>query len=116
MTHLRNHVSTWSGSDQVAISNLLRKGWVEYQPEYQADYVPELITKLQRNLWLGKSRYMQLTAWINSLPSDQSYEASIYWKDAETTLRNHPLTIAMANVLGMTSDQMDQAFIEASNL
>lgn len=75
------------------------------------------ITKLQRNLWLAtKGLYNQATTWINK-PDEQTLIRQIYWRDAETTKIDDPITIALAEELGLkTREQRVAAFREASKI
>lgn len=104
--------STWE-PQLTWFSDRVERGWVEapLPPE------PEVtsITKLQRNLWLAtKGLYNQATTWINK-PDDQTLIRQIYWRDAETTKIDDPITIALAEELGFkTREQRVAAFREAA--
>ena len=80
--------------------------------------VPQVITRRQRNLWLGANRVMQIKAAISAISDPtEKHHAAVHFNDAESTERHHPLTIAMAAIVGLTEpEQIDQAFIEASQL
>lgn len=86
--------------------------------EMQTIPVPDSITPLQRNLWLGPDRYNQALAFINALPdAAQRFEAMRHWLNASTTRRDNPWTITIAKqCLGMTDEEIDQAFREAAAL
>ncbi|SKA88806.1 hypothetical protein SAMN02745166_01489 [Prosthecobacter debontii] len=81
--------------------------------------VPQSITRRQRNLWLGAARVLAIKSWINANITDptEKHSALVHFNDSETTERHHPLTIQMAAIIGLTEpEQIDQAFIEASQL
>lgn len=98
----------------------LVRGWIVNQLVV-ADPGPgvpiDSITKLQRNLWLAtKGLYEPATRWINRV-DDQTLIRQIYWRDAETTKIDDPITIALAEELGLkTREQRVAAFREASKI
>ena len=93
----------------------VERGWVKAPLPPETEVTS--ITKLQRNLWLAtKGLYNQATTWINK-PDEQTLIRQIYWRDAETTKIDDPITIALAEELGLkTREQRVAAFREASKI
>lgn len=81
-------------------------------------YVPQVITRRQRNLWLGYDRVQAIRAHILTIQDPAvRHEYTVFFNDAETTERKHPKTLALAAALGITTDaELDQAFIDAAKL
>jgi hypothetical protein len=57
-----------------------------------------------------------LQGFIDALPSDQQFAAEMHVAGAVAFRRDHPLTAALAAVMGWTSDQVDQLWIAAAQL
>lgn len=81
--------------------------------------VPETISARQIRLWLVNNN-MSLTGVenaINSIVNEQLRESTLVeWEYAPYVERNHPMVETLGQVLGLNSNQIDQAFIEASKL
>jgi hypothetical protein len=88
--------------------------WVEIEPT-----VPENVSARQIRLWLIDNN-ISLTSVenaINGIVDEKLREKTLVeWEYAPYIERNHPLIEALANSLGLTSEQIDQGFIEASIL
>jgi hypothetical protein len=55
-------------------------------------------------------------AYLDGMTGQQGVEARIEWKRAKVVQRNHPLTLILKGVLGLTEAQIDALFIEADQL
>jgi hypothetical protein len=80
--------------------------------------VPEMVTKLQLKLQLTLSGFdlALIDNAINQLPEPQRSLTSISWNDATLFERNNQLLISLATQLGLTSLDLDNIFISASNI
>jgi hypothetical protein len=58
----------------------------------------------------------QVDALINSLPEPQKTVASVQWQYGNFIERNHPLIDSLGTNLGLTKEQIDNVFVEASKL
>jgi hypothetical protein len=81
--------------------------------------VPQTITATQIRLWLVNNGFSmtQIYAIISQI-SDPLIKAQIevQWEYAPYVERNHPMINTLGASLGLDSDQIDQAFREASSL
>lgn len=80
--------------------------------------VPVKITVRQARQWMIQSGlFADVEAAITAI--EDSTEHAVmrnYWEYSADFERNHPLLISLSDALNMTSDQLDQAFREASKL
>ncbi len=74
--------------------------------------VPIKITRLQAKLQLLE---IGLLDEVEELVK-QDRKVELYWKEAQSIERNHPILNQMVTALGLTSEQLDNLFIEASKL
>lgn len=104
---------------QVALRT--RNGWTVLnsypiaKPEIK---VPISITRRQcKQQLLLLGLLDQVQPMLDAIP-DPTEKAmmQIYWDDSQEFERNHPQLIAMAQGLGLTDEQIDQAFIAAGSL
>ena len=81
--------------------------------------VPANISAKQIRLWLIQHgiSLQSVTDAINTI-EDQLLRDSVAveWEYAPYIERNHPMLVPLAQNLGLTETQIDQAFIEASNI
>jgi hypothetical protein len=80
---------------------------------------PFRISARQIRLWLIQNgiALSQIDDAINNIEDPNTREAvRIEWEFAPYVERNHPWLIPLAESLGLTPEQVDQAFIEASNI
>jgi hypothetical protein len=75
--------------------------------------VPDKITNAQCRLILLKNNMLDL---VNSSLSGMSQDAQIEWEYSGFIHRIHPLVLEMGTLLGLSSEQLDTMFIEASKL
>lgn len=81
--------------------------------------VPETISARQIRLWLigNNISLASVEAVINSIEDVQLRERTLVeWEYAPYIERNHPLLEALASNLGLTNQQIDQGFIDGSQL
>lgn len=74
--------------------------------------VPIKITRLQAKLQLLE---IGLLDEVEELVK-QDRKVELYWKEAQSIERNHPILNQMVMALDLTSEQLDNLFIEASKL
>lgn len=80
--------------------------------EYRKSQVPQSITPLQAKLQLLK---LGLLDEVETLViGDRT--AQLYWEYASVIERDNAVLLLMANSIGLTSEQVDEMFIEASKL
>ena len=80
--------------------------------EYRKSQVPQSITPLQAKLQLLK---LGLLDEVETLVTGDR-TSQLYWEYASAIDRDNPMLLSMANSLGLTSEQVDEMFIEASKL
>jgi hypothetical protein len=88
--------------------------WVLVTPS-----VPDSITARQIRLWLINNGFQlnQIENIINNIEDPTVRETvKVEWEYAPYVERNHPMLIPLAQALGLTENQVDQAFIEAQNI
>jgi hypothetical protein len=81
--------------------------------------IPETISARQIRLWLigNNISLASVEAVINSIEDVQLRERTLVeWEYAPYIERNHPLLEALASNLGLTNEQIDQGFIDGSQL
>ena len=79
--------------------------------------IPTSITMRQARLALFQAGLLtNIDTTINSLPEPQQTSARISWDYSSTVERNNPVFIQLATALGLTSSQIDQLMISASQL
>nr|WP_315467160.1 hypothetical protein [uncultured Undibacterium sp.] len=79
--------------------------------------VPVAVTMRQARLALLQAgKLSAVNAAIASMSGIQGEAARIEWEFSNEVKRAQPLVAALAPVLGMTSDQLDQLFITAAGL
>ena len=81
--------------------------------------VPESISARQIRLWLIRQgiQLAQVDAAIDAIPDQlQRDSVRVEWDYAPHVDRSHPMLVPLAQTLGLTEQQVDQAFIEASGI
>jgi hypothetical protein len=89
------------------------------QSEALASPVPESVSARQIRLWLIRHgiSLSQVDSAIDSIPDQlQRDSVRVEWDYAPYVERSHPMLIPLAIYLGLTEEQVDQAFIEASSI
>lgn len=85
---------------------------VEEEVPVDENTVPVKITRLQAKLQLLEIGLLDEVG--EMVKQDRRVE--LYWSDAQSIERNHPILNQMATSLGLTDEQLDDLFIEASKL
>lgn len=85
---------------------------VEEEVPADENIVPIRITRLQAKLQLLE---IGLLDEVEEL-AKQDRRVELYWTDAQSIERNHPILNQMVTALGLTSEQLNNLFIEASKL
>lgn len=80
--------------------------------EYRKSQVPQSITPLQAKLQLLKLGLLDEVEVL--VTGDRA--AQLYWEYASVVERDNAVLLLMANSIGLTSEQVDEMFIEASKL
>jgi hypothetical protein len=114
----RTDPDQWS-SDPAALA---AAGYVVTERTPEDDIVPPeptpaSVSARQIRLWLlGKGVSMAaVDAAINALPDAAEREAvQVEWEYAPYVERSHPMLVPLAAALGLTEEQVDQAFVEAA--
>jgi hypothetical protein len=106
----------WTSIPEKPSENAVWDGnqWIVPEPE-----IPQTISARQIRLWLIQNGFQlsQIDQAINSIEDILIRETvKIEWEYAPYIERTHPWLVPLANILGLTSEQINQAFIEASNI
>ena len=80
--------------------------------KYRKSQVPQSITPLQAKLQLLK---LGLLDEVEALVTGDR-TSQLYWEYASVVERDNAVLLSMANSIGLTSEQVDEMFIEASKL
>lgn len=83
------------------------------------DSVPASVSARQIRLWLIRQGIplAQVDAAIDAIPDQlQRDSVRVEWDYAPYVERSHPMIIPLAAALGLTEQQVDQAFIEAATI
>jgi hypothetical protein len=81
--------------------------------------VPESVSARQIRLWLINNGFqlIQVEQAIDSIQDPITRETvKVEWEYAPYVERNHPMLIPLAQALGLSEAQVDQAFIQAQNI
>ena len=81
--------------------------------------VPESISARQIRLWLIRHgvSLSAVDAAIDAIPDQlQRDSVRVEWDYAPYVERSHPMLVPLAAALGLTEQQVDQAFVEASGI
>lgn len=82
-------------------------------------FIPQTISARQVRLWLLNNSIplSQVDSAINTISDELLREKTrVEWEYAPYIERNHPLIESLAQYLGLSSEQIDQGFIDASQL
>ncbi len=104
------------------VNDELIDGWVEC-PEHVGigmdiktpckPYVPKSLTPVQARIALNNAG---LRTQVDNAVSSADQNTKDYWEFATSIDRNNPILISMATSLGITSEQVDQLFIEGAKI
>lgn len=132
MTHLVLDGMIRAESDSAVIATLVRKGWQRLPPQPQSNATwsgeawivpppstPSTVSPRQIRLWLIQRgiSLASVDAAINGIEDATTRESvRVEWEYAPYVERSHPMLAPLAAALGLTADDVDQAFCEASEL
>jgi len=94
----------------------LPEGWQRVSEEI---IIPATISARQIRLWLINNGYSlaNVEAAINGIADPIVRDSTLVeWEYAPYIERTHPMLIPLASALGLTEQQVDQAFIEAEKI
>jgi hypothetical protein len=106
---------TWEVRDEAG--NVIGINQQAVEPESPA--VPASVSARQIRLWILRQgiNLAQVAAAIDAIPDQlQRDSVRVEWDYAPYVERSHPFLIPLAAALGLTEEQVDQAFVEASQL
>jgi hypothetical protein len=89
------------------------------QSESLTPAVPESVSARQIRLWLVRHgvSLAAVDAAIDAIPDQlQRDSVRVEWDYAPYVERSHPMLVPLAAALGLTEQQVDQAFIEAASI
>lgn len=102
------------------IFNILGNNWENHSIDLPVEkHIPYSITARQIRLWLVQHGFQlnQIDNAIDTISDPlQKQIVKIEWEYAPYIERNHPWLMSLASILGLNSEQVDQAFIEASSI
>lgn len=86
--------------------------------DYTINVIPKNISSKQIRLGLLSSGFslQMINDAISQMPEPQKSYAQITWEYATVFEREHPMIESLGTQLGLTSEQIDQLFIRASEL
>lgn len=88
-------------------------GWAPTLPKNIPDVTPR---QMRQALVLSGITLETIDAVLNSLPDPQKSLAKIEWEYSISFQRNRPIVAAVGQVLGWTSDQLDELWLYAGTL
>lgn len=80
---------------------------------------PATVSARQIRLWLVRHgiSLASVDAAIDAIPDEQQRnEVRVEWDYAPYVERSHPMLVPLAETLGLTEQQVDQAFVEAATI
>jgi hypothetical protein len=95
--------------------NVIGRNQQAVEPE--TPLVPASVSARQIRLWLIRNSVSlaQVDAAIDAIPDQiQRDSVRVEWDYAPYVERSHKMLIPLATALGLTAEQVDQAFVEAS--
>jgi hypothetical protein len=106
---------TWEVRDEAG--NVIGINQKAVEPESPA--VPASVSARQIRLWILRQgiNLAQVAAAIDAIPDTlQRDSVRVEWEYAPYVERSHPMLVPLAAALGLSEQQVDQAFAEASQL
>jgi hypothetical protein len=93
---------------------LVNGEWTEPEPVI---YVPQEVTMRQARLALHENNLLvNVQPAINSLPEPDKTKAQIEWEYSNALQRSNPFVAVLGTALGLSSQDLDDLFIQASAL
>jgi len=117
LTFVRSDTLRAPDGYELIAESLLPAGWRMAAEAPVA--VPETITPWQLETWLWRTKNIPPSAidtLVASLPTAERVQAEIDRRRGQSVRRDHPLIDFLGASVGMSSTEIDQAFIEASDL
>lgn len=103
--------------------NFTRADFPDAQPPALPEYVPvvvavpEVVTMRQARLaLLGAGLLAQVNTAVANMPGAEGDAARIEWEYAQEVRRDSPLVVALSEILGLTSAQLDDLFTNGAKL
>ncbi|MDS1315329.1 hypothetical protein [Aliarcobacter butzleri] len=88
--------------------------YIKPEEVHEVVFIPTSITQRQCRLMLVQiGKYQEAVAFIENSQDDT---IKIEWEYASTIERNNPLVSTLGEQLGLTKEQLDSLFVEASKL
>ena len=88
--------------------------WTEPEP---VSYIPQEVTMRQARLALLENGLLaNVQPAINSLPEPDKTKAQIEWEYSNALQRSNPFVAVLGSALGLSSQDLDDLFIQASAL
>lgn len=110
-------IQQWIGEDVEPIATYLStiENSIEFQEYLSKPTVPEFVTPRQGiEMLIEADMYDAVVAYIDSIPGKEGEKAKNRFNRANEFRRDDPLVIAIATAQGMTTEQIDQMFIDAA--
>jgi hypothetical protein len=107
-----NGMRTWEVRDETGVVIGINQQAVD-------DSVPASVSARQIRLWLIRNgiSLTQVEAAIDAIPDQlQRDSVRVEWDYAPYVERSHPMLVPLAEALGLTAEQVDQAFVEAATI
>lgn len=110
-------IQQWIGEDIEPTTTYLStvENSIEFQEYLSKPTVPEFVTPRQGvEMLIEADMYDAVVAYIDSIPGKEGEKAKNRFNRANEFRRDDPLVIAIATAQGMTTEQIDQMFIDAA--
>jgi hypothetical protein len=90
---------------------------LEFERYQNSSAIPQSISMRQARLMLSREGSLSaVQEAIDLLPESQREEAQIEWDYAQMVNRDNPIMQLIAQKIGLTDEQLDEMFLEASKL
>jgi hypothetical protein len=111
-------ITPWTPPDGATIMLLSAAIAAGYTYATRVPVVPDALQPVQLRTWLlYAGKLDQVDALIDGIPDQmQRAEAKQRWDYTLTIPRTHPMVLMIGQALGMTSAEMDEAFIQAATM
>ena len=105
----------------IEVADEVQAGWKLIEGEWQAPepvvYIPQEVTMRQARLALLENGLLSnVQPAINSLPEPDKTKAQIEWEYSNALQRSNPFVSVLGAALGLSSQDLDDLFIQASTL
>lgn len=91
----------------------IRAIWAANELAANLPKIPQVVTMRQARLAIEAAG---LTAQLDTAIADLDKAAQITWEYAQEVHRNNPYVVGLGTALGLTSEQIDNLFIQAATL